>query len=418
MILVIIIVYSINQTGTAFVAKTPCCCKKRREQVAMNIQATIHTVVSCLKRQENSSNQSYNEANGRATVHLLTGTLTAVLLVLPGESDVLGNGLVQALTIGNVQTSQVIRYLEEHVAAVVQTLEPFSVVREPHIAVCCGCVAQEDALNLLGEVVGELWVILHDIRVGRVGDENELPLRESLEDLLQKVHANRQRSRDVREVEWSGVEGAAGVGLVDEVHVETGALLRSSGEVMEMRAVRQGARPVGIDIGHVHPWCERTSKRVQQALLGIVDLGDTQNVINVRDKGDSLVGHQESGGVATVCAVGVDIQALHIVCLVSVQKAVALDGHKSIKVTELSRLVGELDCLDTTSCGNAVAAARLAIAALHWGRLERHGDVLISLLNNVDGASQVAGLLLLIVRKLVNARADQENISEVVDLLL
>jgi hypothetical protein len=181
-----------------------------------------------LQSQDHSSDQRHYKANGGAATNLApSATVDAKNLSLSGEGNILLDRLVQALAVGNVQASKVIRHVEEHVAAVVQALEAFGVVREPVAAVGGGSVAQEDALDLVGEVMGELRIILHDVRVGCIGNKHELPLRESDKDLSEQVVADSQSSLDIGEVERSCVEGSAGVGLVDKVHVVASGLLRS-----------------------------------------------------------------------------------------------------------------------------------------------------------------------------------------------
>lgn len=65
-------------------------------------------------------------------------------------------------------------------------------------------------------VDGELWVVGHDIAVGRIGHENEFSLREGLEDLVEEEFTDGECRRRVAEVQGAGVEGSEGVGLVDE----------------------------------------------------------------------------------------------------------------------------------------------------------------------------------------------------------
>lgn len=184
-------------------------------------------------------NECNDETDGRTALQLTTSAAKPELSVrLAVESDVLLNRLVQALTVGNVQTSQVIRLAEKHVALSVQALEALSVIWEPHGGVGRGSVAQEDTLDLVGVGVCELGVVLHDVAVRSVGDKHKLSLRESLEDLGEEVHADRKGGFHVGEVERASVEGAAGVGLVNEVHVIAGGLFGGGGQIVEVRAVR------------------------------------------------------------------------------------------------------------------------------------------------------------------------------------
>ena len=86
-------------------------------------------------------------------------------LCLPRESNILLNRLIQALSVNDIQSSQIVWLTEEHVAPVVQALEALGVVREPHGVVGGRGIAEEDTLNLVREVVSELGVVLHDVAV-------------------------------------------------------------------------------------------------------------------------------------------------------------------------------------------------------------------------------------------------------------
>jgi hypothetical protein len=95
-----------------------------------------------------------------------------------------------------------------------------------------------------------------------------------------------------------------------------------------------------------------------------------------------------------------------------------LDGHEDVKVTLDGGLVGQCQVLCAAGRRDGIAAAGLAIAALHWRGLQRHGDILLTLLNHVDGAREVAGLCLSLGRELVDGRSNQKVVGQVVDLAL
>ena len=76
--------------------------------------------------------------------------------------------------------------------------------------------------------------------------------------------------------------------------------------------VGDGARPVGVDVRHVHPGGEGAGEAVEEALLGLVDLGDPQDVVDVGDDGQAGLRHQVGGSVAVDVALRVDIQALDV----------------------------------------------------------------------------------------------------------
>ena len=165
------------------------------------------------------------------------------------------------------------RDIEKHVALLIQILEPTGIIREPIPRIRRAGIAQENALHLAGKEGRHEWIIAHDIRIAGIGDEDKLALRKGLEDLDEQELADRERGRDVGEVEGPGVEGAAGVGLVDEVHVVARDLLGRRGQVVEVEVV-DGFGPVGVDLRHVHPGHEGAREGVQQAFFRLVDLGD------------------------------------------------------------------------------------------------------------------------------------------------
>ena len=55
--------------------------------------------------------------------------------------------------------------------------------------------------------------------------------------------------------------------------------------------VGDGARPVGVDVRHVHPGGERAGEAVEETLFGLVDLGHAQDVVDVGDDGQAGLGH-------------------------------------------------------------------------------------------------------------------------------
>ncbi len=119
--------------------------------------------------------------------------------------------------------------VEEHITLLVQILETTGVVGESVAGVCSGCVSQENALDLAGELCCHGRIISHDVAVASVGDEDEFPVGIGAEDFLEQVFADAEGLIDIAEVEGTGVEGTAGVGLVDEVHIIARDLLGGGG---------------------------------------------------------------------------------------------------------------------------------------------------------------------------------------------
>ena len=106
----------------------------------MYIQALdVYVSYPLLQQQGNGSNKRHDKANCRTALKLRTSTtaMDTQDLGLPRKGHVLWDSLVQTLTIGNIQASQVIGHTEEHVAPVVQALEAFGIVWKPHAGVGC-----------------------------------------------------------------------------------------------------------------------------------------------------------------------------------------------------------------------------------------------------------------------------------------
>jgi len=82
---------------------------------------------------------------------------------------------------------------------------------------------------------------------------------------------------------------------------------------MEVRIVGQRAAPVRVDIRHVFPLGKVVRKCVEQAFLGIVDFGDAQDVVDVRDEGDALCGDEVGGRISGEGVVGIHVEALHVI---------------------------------------------------------------------------------------------------------
>lgn len=187
---------------------------------------------------------------------------------------------------------------------------------------------------------------------------------------------------------------------------------------MEVRVVGKSTRPVGIDFGHVQPGSKGAGEAVEKTFLGFVDLGYTQNVVNIRDEGDTLRGDEEGSGIAAVGAIGMNVEALNVVGLVTGCEAIQLDGYEDVKVAQFGSLVGKGKGLGSARCLDRVTATGLTVGTLHGRGLKAHGNILVALLDNEDGAGEVACLFLLVLRQLVDACVDQKDIGQIIDLFL
>lgn len=169
--------------------------------------------------------------------------------VLVPKGNILLDGVVVAVSVGDVEVRQVVGRDEEHVLLLVEVLEAGGVVGEFEGGVGGGGVAEEDccwgclvscipcgtlgvegegilmggekarltALDLVGKVGHHLWIVAHDVRVGGVGHEDELAARVCFEDFLEEELADAQGCAYVAEVERTGVEASARVGRVYEL---------------------------------------------------------------------------------------------------------------------------------------------------------------------------------------------------------
>ena len=109
------------------------------------------------------------------------------------------------MTVLNVQVGKIVGVLEEHVGLLVEVLEARGIVREA-VVIGRGGIAQKDALDLVGVVNSELWIVFHDVAVRYVTNEDELPVREGLEDALKQELAYGQCLVCISEVQRTGIE--------------------------------------------------------------------------------------------------------------------------------------------------------------------------------------------------------------------
>lgn len=280
---------------------------------------------------------------------------------------------------------------KEHVGTFVHALEAFGVVGKPVARVRSRRVAQQDALHLSRKIGDHGRVIPHHVGVAGIGHEDELPVRIGLEDLVEEKLADAERGADVGEVQGAIVKGAARVGFVYEVHVVARDLLRGGGQVVEMH-VGDAAGPVRVDAGHVRPLHEGFGEGIQQAELGFVDLGDSEDVVNVGDDGQACGGNEVGCCVAVDVAFGVDVQALQLVCGIASRKATVVDLHEAIEIAFARGGYRVFDLLAASRRRNCSASALFARSTGCRRGFEVECDVLIGLLDDVDFGSKVSSL--------------------------
>ena len=223
----------------------------------------------------------------------------------------------------------------------------------------------------------------HYIAVARISDQHKLSLRVCPEDLLEQIFTDTERLIDVTEVERTCVKRTTRVRLVNKVHVIPRDLLGGRRQVVEMK-VGDAARPIGIDVGHVHPRSEWTREGIEETFFWLVDLGDPKNVVNVGD--DREAGRRDQVGccVARVCTIGVDIEALDLGCAVAGLKALAVDGDESVKVSFVGGRNWELDHLVATLWSCSTSSALFTRGSRRRRRTQAECNVVVLLLEHID----------------------------------
>ncbi len=92
---------------------------------------------------------------------------------------------------------------------------------------------------------------------------------------------------------------------------------------MEVEVV-EALGPVGVDIRHVQPRGKGTREGVQEAVLRVVDLRHSQDVIDVRHDSDTRWRDEVCRRVASIGPIHVDAERLDLVCLVSPHHVAAI----------------------------------------------------------------------------------------------
>jgi hypothetical protein len=120
-------------------------------------------------------------------------------------------------------------------------------------------------------------------------------------------------------------------------------------KVVEMR-IREAPGPVAVDFWHLLPSCEWAGERIEYPLVRLVDLGDTQNVVNVGNEGESLRRHKVGSRISDACALDMSVQSLDLFGFISRSKAIAVNRHKGIEITLDCCVVRQSNDLLTTRC--------------------------------------------------------------------
>lgn len=304
--------------------------------------------------------------------------------------------------------------MKEHIDLLIKSLKSTRVIWKPIVLVCPGRVPEEDALHLTGKVHRQLRIVPHHVAVTRVGHQDEFSVRVGGENLPQQKITDAQSCADIAKIKRSRVKRATGVRLVDEFHIISCHLFGGCRQVVEMD-VRYAARPVGVNVGHVHPWGERTRERVQQAFLRLVDLGHPQNIINVRNDRDPRRWHEIGGGIPNITSLGVDIQSLNTLRGIPWRQSVVFDLHKCVEIALLSGGIWKLNLLTATGRGDGSSSTWFPGRSCRWRRPQVKSDINIVLLEHEDTGGEVPGLGRLIGRQFFDGRVDKENVGKVIE---
>ena len=151
--------------------------------------------------------------------------------------------------------------------------------------------------------------------------------------------------------------------------------------------IRQESRPIGVDFRHVHPGDEGLGEGVVEAVFRVVDLGYAQDVVDVGDDRETGVGDEIGGGVTGGCALDVFVKDLDVVCGVAGKEAGVVEEDEAVDVAFGGGGDRVGDCFGEALDGNGAADDGLG-----WDRRELEGDVLLSLLDDIDFAGYVTGL--------------------------
>ena len=176
--------------------------------------------------------------------------------------------------------------------------------------------------------------------------------------------------------------------------------------------------PIAVNVGHVLPWCEWASEGVEQSLGRLVNFGDTENVIDIADDGQTGGRDQVCSSVSESRSTDISVYSLNLIRLVSSGQTIALNWQENVKVALVGSVVWQSDILSASRAGRTTTTTWLTTRTLATRRLDvDRSNLHVALLNNKDLGCQVARLVLLTFRKLINACADQELVRKIVEVL-
>lgn len=156
--------------------------------------------------------------------------------------------------------------------------------------------------------------------------------------------------------------------------------------------VRKCARPISVDVGHIHPRSERLGKGVQQALGWFVYLGNAQYVVNVGDDPQPCRRDKIASRVPIYVSLGVDIQALDLVCRVAGIQPGVIDLDEAVIVSFCIGWNWVIDTLTPTIWSYGPPSTFFSGGSCSRCRLEVECKILVALLEYEDFSSQISSL--------------------------
>lgn len=140
-------------------------------------------------------------------------------------------------------------------------------------------------------------------------------------------------------------------------------------------------------------------KRIQQALLRFIDLRDPQNIINIADNCQARSRNQIRRSISQRCTLDISIERLNFLRLVSIQKSIALNGHKNVEIALICRRIRQCDLLTATRAHGLQLNGR---------------NVHITLLQHKNLRRQIPRLTCLRRRQILNIHIWQKHIRQII----
>ena len=144
-------------------------------------------------------------------------------------------------------------------------------------------------MDLRKEIVHVLRKSAH--AVGGISDRDKSSLRKALHESPDVVFTCVDHLVSLGKVQWAEVEGTSGIVLEHLVGVSAGDSLGRVCQIVDVDVLTFGLNAlleIVQDLGHVFPWSEWANEDIQESLLHVPDLSDTQSIIEIGNDGDAF----------------------------------------------------------------------------------------------------------------------------------